>query len=461
MIDPALLANTTRHALGLVDELENVLRGWSNEQPLRSEIDHVFRALHTIKGGFGFVGLTTITNLVHATEEAVVEIRDHLIPLTPPLLRALLGSVTSLRSLLADPLMTDGVDVSDDINALLTSRGLEPLAEQDDDLPGSAPELPLEPSASQLQQAKRNAQYIYRLTIFSHQDIENQGRSPLDINDLLVLMGDPLVIGIDIDCIGGLDDCLGPDLAYQVLLMTDATLKEIADVVVLPMEQIERLIGRDSISDGTPDLHRLPLELRYLLDAMAAVGGDLAKRLNKRVRFTTKAPSMVLGEHQFQEIQAALAHLLRNALDHGIESLERRREANKAGTAHISIEAVKDSQELRIRLHDDGAGLDHGRILARALTKGLINEKDAREATAATIQDLVFTPGFSSREETSDLSGRGMGMDVVRNAADLCGGTVSISSEQGQGTTAELVLPLAKLTGTLLSPALTARRKRT
>lgn len=459
MIDPELLANTTRHAASRLDRIESEVRRWSTALPERDRIAAVFRQLHAIKGGFGFLGLQTITTLVHGIEEAIAEIRDHLVPLRPALHRALLGSLQTLRFLLADPLGNDGiVDIGDDLDALLTSRGLEPLRDDQDDLPGSAPILPLEPTPTQLRQAQRRAEHIYRLTIFSHEDIEDRGRTPLDVNDDLVRIGSPLAIGIDIDCVGGLDDCLGVDLAYQVLLMSDAGLARIAEAVQLPLDQIELMLGSDSLTGAAAAERRLPLTLAFVLEAMAAVGGDLAHRLGKRVRFTTGAPDLVLGEQQFQEIQAALAHLLRNALDHGVESIAERRAAGKPGTAHIALTAERDGAGLRITVRDDGRGIDRPRILARAIERGLLTPEAAEHADTAAIERLIFTPGFSSRDHSAAYSGRGMGMQVVRHTVALFAGRVTLASEPGRFTATTLHLGGDRLAGPLPSPALTARQ---
>jgi two-component system, chemotaxis family, sensor kinase CheA len=138
-----------------------------------------------------------------------------------------------------------------------------------------------------------------------------------------------------------------------------------------------------------------------------------------------------------------MLHVLRNAIDHGIESREARRASGKPPVATIQLRAARDGDRVVIEISDDGAGIDVHRVRQVAMSRGLATEEDLRSMSEAQVIDLVFAPGFSTASTITEISGRGVGMDAVRIAVERVGGRVSIHSRAGQGTTVSIALPFS------------------
>lgn len=167
---------------------------------------------------------------------------------------------------------------------------------------------------------------------------------------------------------------------------------------------------------------------------------DMAQKLDKKIDLILIGENTELDKTVMEKIGDPLVHLVRNAVDHGIESAENRKAAGKSETGTITLKAFHQGGHVVIQISDDGAGLNAEKILNKAKEKGLIGSNENPSLTQ--IHDLIFTPGFSTADVVSDLSGRGVGMDVVRrNIRDL-GGNVEIKSELGKGSTFTVYLPL-------------------
>ncbi len=170
---------------------------------------------------------------------------------------------------------------------------------------------------------------------------------------------------------------------------------------------------------------------------------DVSRRLGKRVELVVEGGETEADKNIIEAIADPLIHMVRNSLDHGIEPPDVRQEAGKPEHGTLRLKAVQDNDQVFIRVIDDGRGIDPVAIRCKAVERGLIDRERADGLSDAEAIALVFAPGFSTAVEVSDLSGRGVGMDVVRSAVEKVGGRVSITSQAGIGTTVELALPLS------------------
>ena len=166
---------------------------------------------------------------------------------------------------------------------------------------------------------------------------------------------------------------------------------------------------------------------------------DLAKTLNKRLRLETMGGETELDKNVIEELRDPLMHLIRNAADHGVESTAMREASGKDSTGTIRISAEHAGAHVVIKVADDGAGLDREKILSRALERGLVTSTDLDDRS---IYALIFEPGFSTAETATNISGRGVGMDVVRRNVEKLRGSIDISTARGKGTAVALTLPL-------------------
>lgn len=169
---------------------------------------------------------------------------------------------------------------------------------------------------------------------------------------------------------------------------------------------------------------------------------DISRKLGKTVDLQIEGETTEADKGVIEALADPLLHLMRNSLDHGIETVEERRAAGKPEAARLLLRASQEGDKVVLRIEDDGRGIDPAKIRASALRKGLISEEAAAGLSEADAVNLIFLPGFSTAETVSDLSGRGVGMDAVRHTIEGLGGTVRLSSVVGLGTTVDLQLPL-------------------
>jgi len=169
---------------------------------------------------------------------------------------------------------------------------------------------------------------------------------------------------------------------------------------------------------------------------------DLSHKFNKKVKLNLKGEETEVDKTVIEQISDPLVHIIRNAIDHGIESPDKRLSSGKNETGSISLEAGHDGGEVVIIIRDDGAGLNRDRILEKGLKQGLVSEDNKTSISDEKIFKLIFEPGFSTAEKVTDVSGRGVGMDVVNRNLEKIKGKVDIKSSLGNGSTFTLRIPL-------------------
>ncbi|MEZ6092675.1 MAG: chemotaxis protein CheA [Pirellulaceae bacterium] len=206
------------------------------------------------------------------------------------------------------------------------------------------------------------------------------------------------------------------------------------------------------------DLQEMSLSLRMVpIDAtfqkMARLVRDLSKKLNKKIRFETEGEKSELDKTVVDQIGDPLLHMIRNSVDHGIETTEERIAAGKSEEGRVCLRAFHQGGNFIIEIEDDGRGLNRDRIMKKAIERGLISEGD--KLSDEEINGLIFQPGFSTAAEVTDVSGRGVGMDVVRRNVESLQGSISIRSKPGKGclVTIRLPLTLAILDGLIIRSA--------
>ncbi|MFW6256927.1 MAG: chemotaxis protein CheW [Bacillota bacterium] len=197
----------------------------------------------------------------------------------------------------------------------------------------------------------------------------------------------------------------------------------------------------------TMELHHVVMQIR-----MVPIGGifnrfprmvrDLARDMDKQIDLKIEGAETELDRSIIDELADPLVHLLRNAVDHGIETPQERKEADKDPTGEILLEAYQKGSEIIIRIEDDGAGIDEDKIASLAVEKGLISQEEVSSLSKKEKLNFVFDPGFSTSREVTDVSGRGVGMDVVKSVVKKLDGQVTVNSEVGKGTEFTISLPL-------------------
>lgn len=213
-------------------------------------------------------------------------------------------------------------------------------------------------------------------------------------------------------------------------------------------DHVSRVIGE--LQESVMKVRMLPIE--QLFNRFPRMIRDLAQSLNKDIDLIIEGRETELDRTVIEEIGDPLIHLIRNAVDHGIESAEERKLAGKPLKGQLRITAAHEENQVVITVEDDGAGIDPDKIRDIALHKGIITEEEYRKISAQEAIYLIFRPGFSTAQAVSDISGRGVGMDIVRNHIEKLSGVIDIETKLGEGTKFKIKLPLtlAIITGLLV-----------
>jgi two-component system chemotaxis sensor kinase CheA len=220
------------------------------------------------------------------------------------------------------------------------------------------------------------------------------------------------------------------------------------------LEQLSGDIKRDDLTETVEHLSRISSDLQNIILKLRMVPvdtvfnrfprmvRDLAKSLNKKLELVISGADTELDRTVIDEIGDPLVHLLRNSVDHGIESPERRIAAGKPETGTVHLRAYHSGNHVFIEIEDDGGGIQRDKVLKKALEKGIVTPDEAGRMTDEQVYDLLFASGFSTADQITDVSGRGVGLDVVRSKIESLGGKVSVQSAPGQGTKFSVQLPL-------------------
>lgn len=202
------------------------------------------------------------------------------------------------------------------------------------------------------------------------------------------------------------------------------------------LEQLER--NTRELQEGIMRIRMLPISFSF--NRFPRLVHDLSAKMGKQVELKLTGEQTELDKTVMEKIGDPLVHLVRNSLDHGLETPDKRREAGKPETGLLHLNAYHQGGNIVIEISDDGAGLNQDKILQKAIERGLVDE--AEPLSAERIHELIFMPGFSTADAVSDVSGRGVGMDVVRKNINSLGGSVEVNSEAGVGSTFTIRLPL-------------------
>ena len=197
----------------------------------------------------------------------------------------------------------------------------------------------------------------------------------------------------------------------------------------------------EEMQDAIMQVRMMPVS--FIFKRFPRLVRDLARKLGKEVELALEGEDTEADKNIIESLADPLIHIVRNSMDHGLETPAARQAAGKPVTGHLLIRALQESDRVLIEISDDGQGIDPALIKRKAYGKGLIDEAQLERISDQEAINLIFTPGFSTADAVTDLSGRGVGMDVVRNAIDRVGGTIELASHPGRGTTLRLSLPLS------------------
>jgi two-component system chemotaxis sensor kinase CheA len=438
----AEFAVESREHLATVEE--GLLLLEKNSSDLES-INAVFRAVHTIKGLAGFLELQAIQEIAHEVETLLDHARSRRLVITPPLLDALFEGIDSIR------LQVDGVQLQlagsppppATANAALMLRIREIGSNT------AAAQAAGEPDAEDQEQACHaetapTARPVEAPSMLATTPVTSRSSAPSASDSRAPSLSpasnsqtDELSVRIETAKLDQLMEMVGELVIANTMVSHNPHLSLIKD---------QRLAADLALlSRITTEVQRITTSMRMVpignqFQKTARIVRDLSRQLGKQVVTVTSGEETELDKSIAEALADPLMHMVRNSIDHGIEPFEERALTGKDPVAQIRLAAFHRSAQIVIEISDDGRGLDRDRILLRATERGLV--KPGTQLSDAETFQLIFEPGFSTAEKITGISGRGVGMDVVRKHVQKLRGRIDIQSEAGVGTTFFLRLPL-------------------
>ncbi len=449
--DPELLQDfvvESEEALQRMDQDMVALESTPNDADL---LNRIFRAIHTIKGTSSFLGLDPIVKLSHRAEDVLNALRRGDARLTRRMMDALLGARDQLGRMLAD-LRNQQVrtyPIDDLLNELeLVQKPSEvPLTlgeilVADEIVPPQTLQSALAEQANQ-PEPKKLGEIL----------VEKGAASPVEVGEALSrqratseMQSDAKSMRVDVRKLDELVNLVGELVLERNRLVR---LSHDLSAGALDRSAFEMAFGQSTarLSFVTDELQIAGLKTRMVpiesvFRKFPRLVRDVARSVNKQVQLVLEGQDTEIDKTMVELIADPLVHLVRNSLDHGIESPEIREQAGKPLEGTIRLEASQEGDQIVIRISDDGAGINPDRVLAKAVEQGLVAADHARSLTPREILDFIFLPGFSTAQTVGNLSGRGVGMDVVRTNLRKLNGSIELDSEVGLGTNIRLRLPL-------------------
>ena len=438
----------------LVESKELLLKAQEQTLLLEAEpgneeaVASLFRAFHTIKGGAGFLEANHLVNWAHDLEELLDRVRSHTLPITSERIDAILKGIDVIDCMFQQLAREQPPDPGPaELSRTIQALALPELADRsschgsilaetipasadlslDDCVPG--PESPS--GNSPPPESDRTAE----------DEIGASKQTPPAATHAISRGYDAVENSLRVDTV-----------------RLDAVMNQVGELVLLrnrlssavcglgKENEIMSRIAREldlSVSDLQNTVMRLRMQpCKRLFQQLPRIVRDVSRQLNKEVHLEIEGEDVEIDKTVVDALSGPMIHLVRNSLDHGIELPELRLAANKPASALLRIAAVHLGDRVRIEVSDDGRGIDRRAVTKKAVEKGIISPEQAANLSEQGALELVFRPGFSTKEQASELSGRGVGMDVVKESTSRLRGRLSIDTRLGHGTRVAMEFPL-------------------
>jgi two-component system chemotaxis sensor kinase CheA len=458
-----------------LDRLDRDLLQLEKNPNNREILASVFRTIHTIKGTSGFLAFNQLGAVTHVGESLLGLLRDGQKALDRDITNALLAMVDTVRQILASIEATGSEGERNDDGLISRLTRLQGL-------PEAAPpaEPPTEPKAAAAAAAAGAGEMSGGESSYAAAGTSKAGNAKSESFEVgsFMITNEPAITACPAppavmaeklaavpadeaaDAQPALQAAAGPSAADRTIRLDVSLLDRLMNLVgelVLARNQILQFANRTEDSGLLLPSQRLNLITSELQEGvmktrMQPIGNiwnkfprtvrDLALGCGKQVRVEMEGQETELDKTLIEAIKDPLTHLVRNAVDHGVERPEVRHAAGKNPEGRLALRAFHEGGQVNIEISDDGAGLDQERIRNKAIQKGLISAEQAGRLTDREIVNLVFLPGFSTAEKLTNVSGRGVGMDVVKTYIEKIGGTVELQSRPGKGVMVRMKIPL-------------------
>jgi two-component system chemotaxis sensor kinase CheA len=482
-----LLQDFLQEASDLLSDVDNKLVDLEKSPGDHRLLNDIFRGFHTIKGGAGFLNATELVKLCHLTESLFDKLRNAEMALTPELMDTIMAATQSVRSMFGE--LSQGVQPrpapENVITALSTALHEQDAADQPTDTvnivntantPVPAPSAAVEPDWQTLHAAvtgqangaaikqpppasviapAQSSELAPESEMTSH--FPPEGRRATDKPGLVAsgattgrraeekVAARESTIRVDT---ARLDQVL--NLSGEIGLTKNRLTSLRADILAgrndaETLHELDQAVSQLDLM--VSDLQNSVMKTRMqpigrLFQKYPRIARDLARQLGKDVELVLVGEETEVDKTMIEDLADPLIHLVRNAVDHGVESPEERQAEGKPAKSFVRMEARQEGDHIVLMIADDGRGMNPEYIRAKAVEKGMIREEDANMLDDRQSLNLIFLPGFSTMTQASAVSGRGVGMDVVRTNIQKLNGSIDIRSEPGKGSVFIISLPL-------------------
>jgi two-component system, chemotaxis family, sensor kinase CheA len=393
----------------------------------REIINEVFRPFHTIKGVAGFLNLRSIGTLTHELETLLDRGRKGELVITAQIVDLLFDALDVLKSLVSSisAKIQGKDDEAHEVDIVPQLKKIRALGSSNDDGDRSELEEEVEAAEAAAEMATTRLDNV----------VEAESRSQTKVRTTAVDISSS--IKVDMLKLDNLMDMVGELVIAQSQLSQDSTIVSSgSDRLQKNVSQLEK-ITRD-VQEVVMSTRMIPVKGTF--QKMARLVRDVAKKAGKQVDFSMHGEDTEMDKNVTELIADPLIHMIRNAVDHGIEPPDERVKAGKDPHGSVSLSAFHKGGNVVVQIIDDGKGLNKKKILEKAIQQGIV--KEGENLSEQELNGLIFRPGFSTADKVTDVSGRGVGMDVVRKNIENLRGKVEITSEEGKGSVFTISLPL-------------------
>ena len=457
-------------------------------EPTNAELlNEIFRCMHSMKGSAGFLGFTHLVEVAHQGESLLNKVRQGEIGVSPFIIDIILEAVDAVKLLHADiretgedshvdtalivNKLTLTMDSADDLNDVMPSAPKvkisssvpEPPVEEK---PVAVAPKPVDVPAPSLEQAEAGQEAEASLSASDAEEAEPAAEGQTALSEMLSKMQEAASRTVQAAASGPAKNP-GKEEETTVRVETrrlDHVMNLVGELVLGRNRLMKLGFGLEDQFETNPLVRELSVTLaqlnlvtsdlqlavmktrmvpiRKVFSRFPRLVRDLSSKLGKQVRLDLIGEETEVDKSVADELGDPLVHLVRNSMDHGLETAEERKRTGKNAEGSVRLAAYQEGNSIVIRIEDDGRGLQIEKIGASALAKGLISEAELSSMSPREIMNLIFLPGFSTAEQVSDLSGRGVGMDVVRTNISRMNGSLELDSEPGRGSQVTIKLPL-------------------
>lgn len=409
-------------------------------------LNEIFRGMHTLKGAAGFLGFQQIVDVAHRAESIMKRLRDGEVALSREMMDVILKSVDTLRLLILHIKLKDGIeeDTSELLNALDSALETAPVGmtqEKQEIADDKKSQVKIEVEGKGVKE-----------TVEVEEVKEEEKPKPKPQPDVQPVVEQitkekEVVSTLRVD-VSRIDKVM--DLAGEIVLARNRLLNLASklDLTYSGDPNVESLLETTGFLDRvTSDLQLAVMKMRMqpiqkVFGKFPRMVRDLSRNLGKDIDLEIFGEDTEVDKTVIENIGDPLVHIIRNSIDHGIESPEERQAKGKPKKGRIIISAYQKGTMIVIEVSDDGKGIDVESVKKKALSKGLITEEEAQRMSDDAIVNLIFLPGFSTKEVSTELSGRGVGMDVVKTNVAKLNGYVEVITKKDVGSTFKISLPL-------------------